>query len=396
MANNYSETCPRIGIDFHLVDKIFQGAQTHVLELFSEVIRISPDFRFYLFLDSTHTLLRYADVFSRPNVELIRMPLSNPFLRLGWQLPRLTHKYQLDLFHAQYIFPLCFKGRGAATIHDILFEKYPQYFQSFFRFRSHFLMRRAAEKAAHVFTVSQFSKNEIMSRYQTCSEKISVIENGVDAERFFPGIAGAHFLEKRSLKTQEYILSVGRIEPRKNHLGLIRAYAQLSKSAAPLVIVGQRDFGFEQVYQLICDLKLKERVMILEDVLMDELAALYRHARLFVYPSWAEGFGMPPLEAMASGVPVISSNTTSMPEVLGEAALLVDPGDEDALKRAMERLLSDPKECKSLVTRGFARVRNFSWVVSAKKVRAVYLQILQNKMSDNFKISGQEDGSPTC
>jgi len=367
---------PRIGVDFHVVDGIFQGSRTHVLELFSEVIRISPDIHFVLFMGNTDLLRAFSPVFTAANVELVHMPHANPIKRLCWQLPMLQRKYRLDILHTQYILPLPSFCAGMVTIHDILFETHPQYFAPLFRFRSTVLMRLSARRASHIFTVSEFSRQAMLSRYHIALEKISVIHNGVDDTKFYAGDPGRDIVEGRGLSSRGYILSVGRLEPRKNHVALLSAYAKLQSVQLPLVIIGQPHFGFDEIFQVIRDLHLEGRVRILSDVKDEELPAFYRHAKLFVYPTWAEGFGMPPLEAMASGVPVISSDSTSIPEVVGDAAVLVSPGDIDALAKAIDHVLFDQVFYSDMQQRGLKQVKVFQWGAAAEKVRAVYLDAL--------------------
>jgi glycosyltransferase involved in cell wall biosynthesis len=216
----------------------------------------------------------------------------------------------------------------------------------------------------------------MLSRYRIAPKKISVIYNGVDENRFYAGGSGQDIVESRGLFSKGYLLSVGRLEPRKNHVTLLRAYAQLQNVTLPLVIIGQPHFGFDEVFQVIRDLHLESRVLILSDVIDEELPAFYRHAKLFVYPTWAEGFGMPPLEAMASGVPVISSDSTSIPEVVGDAAVLVSPGDIDALAKAIDHFLSDQMFSSDMLQRGLKQSESFQWGTEAEKVRAVYLDAL--------------------
>jgi glycosyltransferase involved in cell wall biosynthesis len=325
-----------------------------------------------LFLENTDLLREFSPIFSAANVELVHMPHANPIQRLCWQLPLLQRKYRLDILHTQYILPIPSFSAGIVTIHDILFETHPQYFTPLFRLRSSILMRLSARRALHVFTVSEFSKQAMLSRYRIAPEKISVIHNGVDETKFHPGESGQDIVESRGLLSKGYLLSVGRLEPRKNHGTLLRAYARLKNVTLPLVIIGQPHFGFDEVFQLIRNLQLEGRVRILSDVQDDELPALYRHAKLFVYPTWAEGFGMPPLEAMASGVPVISSDSTSIPEVAGDAAVLVNPADIDVLANTIDHFLSDQIFYRDMRRRGFKRVKSFQWSIAAKKVRAVY------------------------
>lgn len=366
----------RIGLDLHVVDGKFQGSRTHVLCLFAELIALAPTWQFYVFLEKHAELLALDARFSLPNVTLVKMPHTNPFKRLLWQLPRLQRHYQLDLLHTQYILPFpCFSA-GMVTIHDILFETHPQYFTRLFRWRSQLLMRLAAQKAQHIFTVSEYSRQQLAEYYPVALDKITVIYNGVNTQRFFPSQAGLAYLSARQLQTKAYILSVGRLEPRKNHLTLLHAYAHLmtmGQSLPPLVLVGQRDFHFNAIFTAIEALNLATQVRIIEDVGEEELAALYRHAQLFVYPAFAEGFGMPILEAMASGVPVISSNLSAIPEVVGEAGILINPNNVQELAQAMQLLLSDPQLSHAYSVKGLTQIKKFTWKIAAELVYKHYL-----------------------
>ena len=365
----------RVGIDFHVVDGIFQGSRSHVIEIFSRVIRICPDMEFYLFLDQVDTLREISPDFSLPNVNLVHMAHTNPIKRLCSQLPAFQKKYELDLLHTQYISPVPSFCKTVITLHDILFESHPQYFSPLFTLRSKLLMRVSAARATHIFTVSEYSKNEISSRYKVKSKNITVIHNGADERRFYPGADGMEVVEDNGLKPGQYILSVGRLEPRKNHISLINAYAQLDTDM-PLVIIGQRHFGFQHIETRINELGLSERVLLLENIPDADLASFYRHASFFVYPTWAEGFGMPVIEAMASGVPVITSNTTSLPEIAGDAAILIAPDDESGLQNAMARLLINDELVQELGEQGRVRAKSFGWDQTAEKVRLVYERIL--------------------
>lgn len=365
----------RVGIDLHVVDGKYQGSRTHVLELFSRVIDLSPEMQFFVFLDRPDSLAEFGTSWTRENVTRVRMPHANPLVRYGWQLPRLQRRYDLNILHTQHVMPLFLSCATAVTIHDILFERFPEYFTKTFVWRSRLLMRQAARAASHVFTVSDYSKAEIGAAYNVPLSKMTVIHNGVDTEGFASPADDSAYLQARGLEARKYILTTGRLEPRKNHKALIRAYANLACGEIPLVIVGQRDFGYSELFKLIDTLGLLERVHVLEDVDDIELKALYRQAGMFAYPSFAEGFGMPPLEAMAAGTPVIVSNTTALPEVTGDAALLVDPHDVRSLMNAMMTLLVDPKLKEKLIVNGKQRALRFSWSESASIVRRQYLRM---------------------
>jgi glycosyltransferase involved in cell wall biosynthesis len=366
-----------IGIDFHVVDGKYQGSRTHIIEVFKRVIQFGSEFKFFLF-HSDKTILNCApEIYQSPNVRFVYMPACSPLKRLLWYLPLYQVKYSLDILHTQYICPIPRLTACVVTIHDILFETHPHFFEPFFVVRSKVLMRYSARKSRHVFTVSQFSKQEIISRYHLNACDISVVCNGVDVSKFKPDGSGTDYILARGLASGQYILSVGRLEPRKNHLNLLSAYAKLSPNAFPLVLVGQKFFGYNDIYEEINRLNLSNRVIVVEDATDEELPALYRHAAFFVYPSWAEGFGIPPLEAMASGTPVITSNSTAIPEVAGECALLVSPGDVDEIAVSMQLLLDSPMLRKKMAADGLAQAQKFVWENAALTTLEVYRSLVR-------------------
>lgn len=363
---------PRVGVDLHVVDGKFQGSRTHVIEIFSRVAREAPEIDFFLFSDRPELLPELREDFALPNVKRIRMTHHNPVRRLAVDLPSLCRRHTIDLLHTQYILPLASPCPGMVTIHDILFETHPQYFERFFRLRSKVLMRHSARQAAHVFTVSEYSKNSIAKAYGVHPDRISVIHNAVDRKRFFPGVEGAELVRARGLVPEGYILTVGRLEPRKNHLKLLEAHSALGPDAPVLVIVGQRDFRFRPLLERLSEVQRSGRAVLLEDVTDAELPALYRHAKVFAYPAFAEGFGIPPLEAMASGVAVVTSNTTSLPEVVGSAGLLVDPQSSESVANALTMLLRDAELRAQLRDRMRGRVAEFDWRHAAGAVATRY------------------------
>jgi glycosyltransferase involved in cell wall biosynthesis len=363
---------PLIGVDFHTFDGIFQGSRSHVLGLFKEAVRMAPEMDFILFLDNPARLLTEHPEFDLPNVRTLRMPHRPGLVRLGLQLPWLQLREKLDLLHTQYRLPFVPMGPCACTIHDVLFESHPEYFSKTFTLQSKLTFRLAAHLSRLLFSVSAFSRSEIASRYGIDPKGIGILYNGVDRNRFFPGPTGSELLAPLGLVRGGYLLTVGRLEPRKNHVRLIEAYAQLGDTAPPLVCVGQRDFGYEPALAAASRLGVAHRVFFLEKVGDDVLPALMRNARAFMFPAIAEGFGMPVAEALASGVPVVTSDTTSMPEVAGGAAILVNPMDVASIAVGMRRALDDVQLTERLVTLGAEQVQKFSWAASAQTLVAAY------------------------
>lgn len=362
----------RIGVDLHTLEGLHQGSRTHCLELFSRVPRLLPEAEFVFLADLGRWDAAAAARLTAPNVRFEDMPHKNSIQRLSLQLPGLAAKHGLDLLHTQYIAPPTLRCASAVTVHDILFEDFPEFFTGFFRFRSRLLVRHSARRARIVCSVSEFSKQDLVRRYAIPEQKITVTYNAADLGRFCPGDAGRDEVKALGLTPGEYLLTVGRLEPRKNHQRLLQAYAMLRTPRPKLAIVGQRDFRFEEILALRDELGLGEDVLFLEDINDAALPVLYRHARLFVYPTLAEGFGMPVIEAMASGVPVITSNSTALPEVAGHAALLIDPYDVNAIAQAMRVVLADYQRAGRMRVDGLVQARGFNWDTEAAKLAGTY------------------------
>lgn len=372
---------PRIGVDFHTFDGIFQGSRSHLLGLYEAAIAQASEIDFYLMLAEPERLLQDHPCFDAPNVKLVRMPATNGVMRLAWQLPRLQGRLGLDLMHVQYRLPLWTSGPCAVTIHDVLFESHPQFFSKAFVHIARLSSRDAIRRASLLFTVSEFSRQQMAQAYGVSPSRIGVTHNGVDTQRFRPrqgASDGPQALERHGLQSGGYLCIVGRLEPRKNHVNLVKAYAALPEPRPALLIIGQRDFAFEAVFAEVKRLNLGDAVRFLEKVGDEELPILIRHAAAFVYPTWAEGFGMPVLEAMACGVPVVTSNNTSLPEVAGDVAWLSMPDDVASITQAMTRALNEPEVAKAArLQRGIERAARFSWDQSAAMLLQAFRQHLQ-------------------
>lgn len=374
---------PKIGVDFHTFDGIFQGSRSHVLGIFREVIRLAPEIDFVFFLEKTELLKAEHPEFIASNVRLVHMSHRSGPVRLGLQLPWRQISEKLDLLHTQYRLPFVPLGPCACTIHDVLFESHPEYFPKSFTLQSKLTFRLAAKFSRLLFTVSEFSRSEISSRYGVALARMGVLYNGVDRTRFFPGRAGSELLAPLGLEPGGYLLTVGRLEPRKNHARLIEAYARLGANTPPLVCVGQRDFGYSAALEAASRFGVKDRVHFLENVGDGVLPALMRNARLFVFPAIAEGFGMPVAEALASGVPVVTSNTTSLPEVAGKAAVLVDPLDVASISAGIAKVLGDPDLAAHMVEDGATQVLKFDWTESARTLVKAYRGFFAQRYVDS-------------
>ena len=363
---------PRIGVDFHTFDGLFQGSRSHLFGLYREAIAKAPAFDFVFFVGDPARLRSADPAFCAANVRCEAAPHGGGLARLGWQLRALQRHHGLDLLHVQYRGPLFPAGPLAVTVHDTLFETHPQFFGANFVRMARFTGRRAVRQAALLFTVSRFSRDEIARLYGIDPARIAITGNGVDTRRFHPAPGGEAAVQALGLASGGYLCTVGRLEPRKNHGGLIRAYARLPQPRPPLVVIGQRDFSHDEAFAEVARLGLAAEVRFLERVDDDALPALLRHAKVFVYPSFAEGFGMPVLEAMASGVPVLTSNTTALAEVAQGAALTADPADPAAIAAGLQRLLDDPALRAQCVRDGLAVAATHRWSTAADALVAAY------------------------
>jgi len=369
----------RVGIDMHVVHGIFQGSRTHCLELFSRVVAGTPECDFLLLTCDPQKLVSFSESFALPNVEICVMQNRPAPLRLLWQLPQYVRQKRIDLLHTQYITPPILSCATAVTVHDILFESQPQYFERSLVIRSRLLVPMSVRRSAAVFTVSEFSQKQICEHYSLPPSSVNVIPNGVDRSRFFPGTEGSEVVTALGMTPGQYYLTVGRLEPRKNHAALLKAWSLLKAPRPRLVLVGQRHFRYGEVFELIRTFELGRDVVLLEQISDAQIPALYRNAKGFIYCSWAEGFGMPLLEAMASEIPVISSANTALAEVCADAALGIDPNRPEDIRDAVLALERDPGLRTELVNRGSSRVRDYTWEKSARTVRKVYLSLFNRR-----------------
>jgi len=235
----------------------------------------------------------------------------------------------------------------------------------------------SARKAHHVIAVSEATRRDLIELYHISPAKITVLYHGISPAFRRVEDAGtlAAIRHKYGLAERPFVLSVGTIQPRKNYRRLIQAFAHLDESLA-LVIAGSKGWHYEDVFGEVSRQGLAERVHFLGFVADADLPALYSAASLFVYPSLYEGFGLPVLEAMTCGTPVVASNQSALPEVVGQAGLLVDPRDVKALAAAMSRLLADKDLHQKLAQAGHVRAANFTWGNMAVKLIALYQQLI--------------------
>ncbi len=303
--------------------------------------------------------------------EQFKIPLS-----LARERVRLVHE-------PHYVLPPLVRCRSVVTIHDCIHLMFPQYLPGRLAYvYAKGSMWSAARKANRILTVSEASKRDILRFFDVPADKVAVIYNAID-ERFLapPNLERMDLVRQRYQLDHPFVLYVGNIKPHKNIERLIDAFGRARSRGCPddvkLVIIGDEISKYPGLRQSVHKHKLDKHVRFLGFQPMETLAAFYRLARAFVFPSLYEGFGLPPLEAMACGTPVVTSNVSSLPEVAGDAALLVDPYDAEAIAAGIGQALTDEPLRAELITRGYARARSFSWAQSVKKIHDIYMQVGQ-------------------
>lgn len=320
------------------------------------------------------------------------LPLSDDWLARLWHRLRLpvpveTVTGPLDIFYSpDFVLPPTRRGtRALLTVHDLSFLHYPEHFvPKLVRYLTQVVTRSVA-RADRVLADSEATRADLIAHLGTEPEKVTVLYSGVDA-RFCPqpepGEA-ERIRTRYSIGSRPYILSLGTVQPRKNYIRLIRAFAHLQTrqlatcklANLQLLIAGGKGWLYEDI--LAEAEKHPDSVRVLGFVDDADLPALYRNASLFAFPSLYEGFGLPVLEAMACGVPVVCSDVSSLPEVAGNAALLVDPLDTDELAAAMARALGEADLRQEMIAKGFAQAAHFTWEKAARQ------------LADTFDVLGQ-------
>src|SRR3954465_1413183 len=331
------------------------GIGTYIRNLLKQLARLDQATE-YVLLTRESDLAVAAQL--GPNFRSVREPSPNYSVREQIHVPWVLMRERPDVFHApHYILPAGVRAHSVVTIHDCIHLMFPQYLPNRAAYTyARLAMWSAARRSDCILTVSQASKRDILPFFPVPPEKIEVIYNAID-ERFSiePNEEAVARVRERYQLDQRFVLYVGNIKPHKNLVRLIEAFAALRQGELDdlkLLIIGDEISKLPALRRAVHSLKLHKHVRFLGYQPDDTLAILYRLASVFVFPSLYEGFGLPPLEAMASGTPVVTSNVSSAPEVVGDAALLIDPTDPRAIAGAITRLLDDPALRADLIRRG--------------------------------------------
>lgn len=357
------------------------GIGRYVRNLVTHLARLDHETTYYLFCDKADepTLRDLAANFT-PVVD------DSPGYSL-WEhvsIPRKLHKLGADLLHSpHYVRPLFCTTPTVVTIHDCIHLLFPQYLPNRLAWRyAHFMMGSAIRRSALVFTDSEASRHDILRFYSEADpERVQVVPSALDSAFLeAPEPEEMERVKERYQIHGRFVLYAGNIKPHKNLERLVAAFGQAKQQPGcedlKLFIIGDEVNRYGSLRRTVEGAGVRQDVRFFGFVPDRTLAVLYRLATVFAYPSLYEGFGLPPLEAMASGTPVVTSRISSLPEVVGDAALLVDPYSVDDIAHALRRAIEDEALRARLIERGHARVRTFSWERSVRAIHAGYMKAL--------------------
>lgn len=362
----------RIGIDAsRAVAGYPTGTETYSRRLIQALLELGGPHRFRLYFRSPPTPGEFAGA----ELQTIPFPRLWTHIRLSWEMLRSPPDV---LFVPAHVLPPIHPAISLVTVHDLGYRVFPHMHPRLQRAYLDWSTRWNVRAAMHLLADSMATKADLITHYAAPAEKISVAYPGFD-ETLSPARNPATIAAVKARYTipGDYFLYLGTLQPRKNLARLVDAFAALaSETSATLVLAGKRGWLYNDLIAQTTRLGLEGRVILTGYVAAADKAALFSGALAFVFPSLYEGFGMPVLEAQACGCPVITSTTSSLPEVAGDAALLVDPGDTAAIAAAMRRLASDAALRETLIERGFSNTRRFSWATCAQTVLDVIEQLV--------------------
>lgn len=365
----------KIGLDIRVLARgIRTGVEEYTINLLKHLLKIDPKIEYHLFYNAYQKVKLNYDWLGLNNVYLkeFRIPnrlffVSSRFFNTP-KIDRLLNKVDVYFNPHFFISPLSSQCRKVITFHDLSFEHYPYFFPWRKRAWQKLMnTRQEAQQADRIIAVSQSTKDDLVRLYGIKPSKVKVVYSGV-GNQFKPINNQSDYIKNKYHLPDKFILYFGTIEPRKNLIGLIKAFELLKKKHdTKLVIAGVKGWLYQDVFKVVNDSKQKKDIFFTGFIEDQDKPYLYNLAELFVYPSFFEGFGFPPLEAMACGVPTITSSNSSLPEIVGQAGIMIDPYNIDELAWAMESVLTNNDLRKGLIKKGIERAKKFSWQKSAQQ-----------------------------
>jgi glycosyltransferase involved in cell wall biosynthesis len=369
-----------IAIDAHSVGTGLAGNETYAANLVEALAEVDGENTYTVYVTRPSAFERFDGRW--PNVRARRTLPHAPLLRIPVTLSAELRRRPVSLLHVQYTAPPLAPCPVVATIHDLSFEHLPETFKRRSRLQLRLTVRATARRAAHVIAPSEHTRRDLIETYGLDPARVSAIPLAASSHfRRVEDVSEVERVRRRYGITRDYVLAVGSVQPRKNLVRLVRAYSGLrrerGRSNLPqLVLVGKLAWLYGETLKAVEEEGVGDSVVMTGYVSEGDLPALYTGALCFAYPSYYEGFGLPPLEAMRCGTPVLTGDRTSLPEVVGDAGLLADPFDTGALARALARLIEDPALRADLGARGLSRAAAFDWRDTARMTLQVYRRVM--------------------
>lgn len=373
----------KIGVDISVLTNEMTGVGKWTYFTFKELIKLDIDNNYIFY--SNRIISKEVDFIKRVNLKVIKLPPKiRPFLWYYYYLPRLIREDNIEIFISPSFFlPILPSNvKSITVVHDITPIKFPRLHTFSTRIAFKIFLKFSLKRASKIVADSENTKNDLVRFLDINEEKIKVI---------YPGIDDVYFKNQSILTEQEvyrvmfkynipkkFILYVGTIEPRKNLIALLKVFEELKEEKSiphKLIIVGKKGWHYDSFYDLLSKSKYVNEIILTGYVPEEDLRVLYSYADVFVYPSLYEGFGLPPLEAMAHGCPVVTSNVSSLPEVVGDAGLLVDPNNYKSIKDAIIAILENEKLREDLVKKGIQRAKQFTWKKTASELKSLIYEL---------------------
>jgi len=380
----------KIGIDIRVIGKNRTGDEAYFFGLVKGLMEIDRENEYHLYTDrdpkGDSKLAREIERLNlKNNFKIDFVKKTNRFLWNLWYLPMYLRKNPVDIYHTQYIVPFWFPKniKLVTTIHDISFNYFPEYIKKSDLFFLKTFIPRSIRKADRIIAVSEYSQEDIIKFYQSSAEKVGYTYNSVDFERFNQSLNEdqKEKVRKKYELPEKFLLYIGTLQPRKNIPSLADTLDVLMKKYSQtdlnLVIAGNRNANnFDRkIDRAIEKNNLKEKIFFPGWVDEEDKPILYKLAACFVFSSLYEGFGIPIVEAMASGTPVVCSNRTSLPEIGEGAVLLVDPENKEEFAKNINKILTDENFRNDLIKKGIEQAKKFSWQRMAEKTLKIYRQL---------------------
>jgi glycosyltransferase involved in cell wall biosynthesis len=349
------------------------GVERYAAELIRNLVKIDTQNEYILYF-RTEPQQWFKELPSNFKIRLIPFPKFWTQIRISWEM--ITHPVDVLVILASAL-PLIHPKKSIFTAHDLAFEIFPQAFTPFMLRYQKWSARFASKRAARILSVSQSTKNDLVKFYGVDPNKIVVTHLAYDKEVFHPRNYEEiqPVLDKYGLTYQKYVLFLGTVQPRKNIPNLVEAFQKIRKEnrmEEKLAIFGGRGWLWEPIVKKVKTAGLDGSVKYFDYAPKEDLPFLYAGAKLLTLPALYEGFGLPPLEAMASGVPVVVSNISSMPEVVGDAGTLVDPNSVDSIADGLLKVLTDNNLREQMIAKGLERAKQFTWENTARKTLEVF------------------------